>query len=214
MASPTTGWPSCGPGRAPTAGLGPADTGAGTAGVRGPPLELHHAYLGELGAWRAGPVVPQFEARWAELTTTRPSCARPNWPTSSTASCTTRPSPSSLLPPGALRSQPGRRLHPYRTSFELARPRWEPTTGRGAARPGQSYRARPPRLVRSGFGRTEASCNGSGATRLVLSAARPGGTHEPLPLASRRLVPGDPPRGIVSEMDVPPSRSSTTRSRR
>ncbi len=32
-----------------------------------PPLELHRAFIGASGEWRAGPVVPEFEALWAEL---------------------------------------------------------------------------------------------------------------------------------------------------
>jgi ABC-type transport system substrate-binding protein len=33
----------------------------------GPPLELHRAFVGETGEYRAGPVVPEFEALYAEL---------------------------------------------------------------------------------------------------------------------------------------------------
>jgi len=33
----------------------------------GPPLELHRAFVGETGEYRAGPVVPGFEALYAEL---------------------------------------------------------------------------------------------------------------------------------------------------
>lgn len=36
----------------------------------GTALELHHAFVGEVGAWRAGPVDPEFERRWAELVVT------------------------------------------------------------------------------------------------------------------------------------------------
>lgn len=32
-----------------------------------PPLELHHAFVGSTGEYRAGPVVPRFEALYAEL---------------------------------------------------------------------------------------------------------------------------------------------------
>lgn len=33
-----------------------------------PTLELHRAFVGETGEYRAGPIVPEFEELWAELT--------------------------------------------------------------------------------------------------------------------------------------------------
>lgn len=39
----------------------------GPQAADGPPLELHRAFVGELGEYRTGPVVPEFEALYAEL---------------------------------------------------------------------------------------------------------------------------------------------------
>lgn len=41
--------------------------GQGAQAADGPPLELHRAFVGANGEWRAGPVLPGFEALYAEL---------------------------------------------------------------------------------------------------------------------------------------------------
>ncbi len=39
----------------------------GAQAADAPPLELHRAFVGETGEWRAGPIVPEFEALYHEL---------------------------------------------------------------------------------------------------------------------------------------------------
>lgn len=50
----------------------------GSQAADAPPFELHRAFVGTTGEWRVGPVIPEFEALWAELVshTAKPQLAR------------------------------------------------------------------------------------------------------------------------------------------
>ncbi|MDP9371328.1 MAG: hypothetical protein M3Q65_02495, partial [Chloroflexota bacterium] len=106
-----------------------------------PTLELHRAFVGATGEYRAGPVVPAFEALWADLVGQTSRVRQSGRRTASTGSSATR----------RWRSSSARRRRSTRSTGTspsartarrsiLPRPAWAPNTGRAGDAPAHPRR--------------------------------------------------------------------------